>query len=132
MQYTFNRKTRFIPLHIAENIERWTKKALTRRRFVKFISVKKIADLRYPIFKGDQITFTDEYLFSEEDISLILDYDREGRNRRWNNNWVDIGNGNMYQGQWRVYYTKNTVFMNGKPAECDGIGTIKFADGSIY
>ena len=100
---------------------------------MKFVNIKSIADLRYPRFEDDKIEFSDEPLFTDDDLARILDYDREGSNRRWSNNWIDVGDGNMYQGQWRVSFPKNTIFMMGNStSEYEGLGAIKFADGSTY
>lgn len=96
------------------------------------MNIKAIANLRYPRFEDDKIEFSDEPLFSDEDLALILDFDQEGANRRWNNNWIDVGDGNLYQGQWKVSFPKNTIFMMRNDFEYEGIGTIKFADGSLY
>ena len=75
VEYTFNQKTRFIPLHVAQDIEKWTLRALTRRRFIKFMNIKSIANLRYPKFTEDKIEFSDELLFTDDELAQNLDYD---------------------------------------------------------
>ena len=96
------------------------------------MNIKTLADLRYPRFEEDKIEFSDEPLLTDEDLARILDYDRESVNKRWNNNWIDVGDGNLYQGQWRVSFPKNTIFMMSDQSEYEGLGTIRFTDGSIY
>ena len=79
--------------------------------------------MKYPVYKGRELVASDEALMSDKELFIQLDYDRGGKNLCWNNFFVEIGKNKEYRGQW----TKD----RHKPV-WEGLGTLKFADGSRY
>ena len=69
------------------------------------------------------MSHTEETLFTDKELFLMLDYERGSKNLVWNNFMVEIDKKKQYQGQW----TKDRY----KPVY-EGLGTILFADGSKY
>ena len=64
-------------------------------------------------------------MFSDKDISYFTSYEAGGKNHYWNTYWIDIGEDRKYQGQWKKG-------KKGCRDVFDGLGTIKFKDGSVY
>lgn len=50
--YEYNMKTRKIKSKDLAIINKWTKGAMARRKFVKLVLTKTIQNLRYPCYKG--------------------------------------------------------------------------------
>ena len=77
-------------------IKKFTKGALARRRLQKIIYTKRIQNLRYPTYKNEELEDTEETLFTDKEIFLMMDYDRGSKNLVWNNNFIIIDKKKLY------------------------------------
>lgn len=75
------------------------------------------------IYQDGELIETEELLMSEKDIKYQLSPYAGGKGLYWNTKWKDIGEGRKYLGQWKWDKYKSTF---------EGLGTIKFKDGSVY
>ena len=116
-------KTRTIASKDLNTIQKWTSGALARRRFKRLVQMKSIGDLKKPIYKDGKLIATDETLYKDSELAYHTDYQAGGKGLYWNTKWVDIQKGRMYHGQWKADKFKSTW---------EGLGTIKFPDGSKY
>ena len=126
--YAYNGKMQTIPMKDVNSISKWTKGALARRRFKKLILTKKIQGkheipmnflwnhwplitqyshtfifwiaLPYPEYDGNEIKNSEETLFTDKELFIMLDWNRGGKELAWNNFEIPIGKDKFYQGQW--------------------------------
>jgi len=85
-----------VPVKTVEAISKWTKGALARRRFKKIIITKNIQELKFPEYVGNELRSSNENLFSDKEIFLLLDYERGSKNKVWNNFFNLIGEDKYY------------------------------------
>lgn len=93
-------------------------------------------DLPYPQYTDDgsqQVQFTDQKLFTEEELQQIVSKEAAGEKLVWINYFKEITDDStlassgepmtkQYKGQWRA--SDMTIW--------EGFGTIKFSDGNVY
>ena len=77
-------------------INKWTKGALARRRLQKIIITKRIQNLKYPTYENQELKFTDETLFTDKELYLMMDYNRGSRNLVWNNHYIILDKKKLY------------------------------------
>lgn len=70
-----------------------------------------------------KLVATDEPLFTDDDLAYQLSSQGGGKGYYWNTMEMDIGKDRKYLGQWKADKYKSTW---------EGLGQIKFPDGSIY
>jgi len=47
-------------------------------------------DLKYPCYNGHEVGHTEETLFTDKELFLMLDYERGSKNLVWNNFFIEI------------------------------------------
>jgi len=100
VKYDYNGKLQTIKMKDVNSISKWTKGALARRRFKKLVLTKKIQALPYPVYEGNDIQYSEETLFTDKEMFIMVDYNRGGKELAWNNFQIPIGKDKFYQGQW--------------------------------
>jgi hypothetical protein len=53
-------------------------------------------DLKYPEYQKDRLTSSDETLFSQKEVTDMLDYKKGSKNLVWNNFFKEIGKNKHY------------------------------------
>jgi len=56
--------------------------------------------LPYPVYEGNDIQYSEETLFTDKEMFIMVDYNRGGKELAWNNFQIPIGKDKFYQGQW--------------------------------
>ena len=106
-------------------MQKWGLGALARRRFKKLIQVAQYKTLNKPMYQNGRLVKTDEVLINDDDLAWQLSYAGAGKGLYWNKNEITLEEGKVYQGQWKAtsQRLKDTF---------EGMGTMKFKDGSKY
>ena len=56
--------------------------------------------LPYPVYEENEIKNSEETLFTDKELFIMLDWNRGGKELAWNNFLIPIGKDKFYQGQW--------------------------------
>lgn len=56
----------------------------------------RFLDLKYPCYNGNELGHTEETLFSDKEMFLMLDYERGSKNLVWNNFFIEIDKKKQY------------------------------------
>ena len=123
IKYKHGLQERKIKAKDVDTIKRWTSGAIARRRYKKLVQSLSIARQKKPIYMKGKLVATDEPLFTDDDLAYQLSSQGGGKGYYWNTMEMDIGKDRKYVGQWKADKYKSTW---------EGLGQIKFPDGSVY
>ena len=69
-------------------------------RIFELIEVLIPSDLRYPVYVEHELKNSEETLFTDKELFIMMDHNRGGKGLAWNNFQIPIGKDKYYQGQW--------------------------------
>jgi hypothetical protein len=89
-----------VPMKQVNILNKWAAGAIARRRFKRIVLTKQIGELRYPKYEDKALSWSEERLFTDQELFVIMDFKRGSKSLVWNNFFKDIGKNKQYQGQW--------------------------------
>ena len=123
LRYRHQMQDRVLPAKQVKSLQKWAHGAVARRRVRKLVQVLSIASQKKPIYLEGHLVPTSEVLLTEEQVAHYFKHIAPKNRLCWNTREIDIGKGRKYVGEW----TKDRMAYS-----FEGLGTIRFEDGSVY